>query len=73
MENRPLIGFLPNFHSIGETIPVLKIAQTYLNIGGKIICYSHGGKYEYLAKEQGFKIIKLYNFWKDFYEPGKKI
>lgn len=55
----PLIGFFPGFFDIGETYTLVKIAKRYQEIGGKVIIFSHGGNYEYLAKEQGFKITRI--------------
>ena len=58
---KPLIGFFPFFYSAGETIPLIKIAKSYMNLGGKVIFFSHGGKYEYLAKDNDIKIVRLKN------------
>jgi len=68
-----VVGFFPNFFSIGETIPLLKIAKSYNEMGGKIVIFSHGGKFEYIAKEQGLDIINLHNYWKNFFYEGKKM
>lgn len=59
---KPLIGFFPGFFDIGETYPLIKIARRYEELGGEVILFSHGGNYEYLAKEQGFKIIRIEPF-----------
>jgi hypothetical protein len=56
---KPLIGFFPGFFDIGETYPLIKIAKRYQELGGKVLIFSHGGQYEYLAKEQGFKITRM--------------
>ena len=56
---KSLIGFFPGFFDIGETYPLIKIAKHYQKMGGKVVVFSHGGEYEYLAKEQGFKIIRI--------------
>jgi UDP-N-acetylglucosamine:LPS N-acetylglucosamine transferase len=56
---KPLIGFFPFFYSAGETIPLIKIAKSYMNLGGKVIFFSHGGTYEYLADDHDFKIVRL--------------
>lgn len=56
---KPLIGFFPCFNGIGETYPLVKIAKKYVELGGKVIFFSHGGKYEYLAKDKGFKIKRI--------------
>jgi len=58
-DKKPLIGFFPGFFDIGEVYPLIKIIKRYQELGGEAILFSHGGKYEYLAKEQGFKIIRI--------------
>jgi len=61
-DEKPLIGFFPGFFDIGETYPLIQIAKSYQELGGKVVIFSHGGEYEYLAKEQGFKITRLEPF-----------
>ena len=56
---KPLIGFFPAFHGMGETYPMIKIANSYREMGGEVVVFSHGGDYEHLAKEQGFEIIRI--------------
>jgi hypothetical protein len=58
-ENKPLIGFFPGFEGIGETYPLIKIAKHYQDIGGKVVIFSRGGEYEYLAREQGFRLTRI--------------
>jgi len=58
---KPLIGFFPCFSSMGETIPLVKIAKLYMELGGKAIFFSHTGKYEYLAENIGCKVVRLGN------------
>jgi UDP:flavonoid glycosyltransferase YjiC (YdhE family) len=58
-DKKPLIGFFPGFFDIGETYPIIKIAKRYQTLGGEVIIFSHGGDYEYLAKEQGFRITRI--------------
>jgi len=55
----PTIGFFPGFFDIGETYPLIKIAKRYQEFGGKVVIFSHGGEYEYLAKNNRFEIIRL--------------
>ncbi len=54
-----MVGFFPCFCSIGETLPILKIARIFLKKGGKAIFFSHGGKFEHLTKDFGCEVIKL--------------
>ena len=63
---KPLIGFFPCFSSMGETIPLVKIAKSYMEIGGKAIFFSHTGKYEYLAENIGCKVVRLGNLMGDY-------
>jgi len=58
-DRKPLIGFFPGFFDIGETYHLIKIAKRYQEQGGKVVIYSHGGDYEYLAKGQGFEINRM--------------
>ena len=63
------VGFFPCYHSIGETLPALKIAKKYLESGGQVILFSHGGKFEHLVNEIGKENIKLKPlFWKDAFK-----
>jgi UDP:flavonoid glycosyltransferase YjiC (YdhE family) len=58
-DNKPLIGFFPGFFDIGESYPIIKIAKNYQKLGGKVVIFSHGGEYEYIAKDQGFEILRM--------------
>jgi UDP:flavonoid glycosyltransferase YjiC (YdhE family) len=64
--DKPLVGFFPTFGSMGETIPLVKIAQAYLEVGGKALFFSHHRAYERFAEERGFQIVRL------DYLPGNK-
>ena len=57
--DKPLIGFFPAFASMGEAIPLVKIAQSYMDVGGKAIFFSHNRKFEYLAEDIGCKVVRL--------------
>lgn len=68
------MGFFPNFFSIGEVLPTVKIAKSYIEKGGEAIFFSHSGKFEYLAKEIGCEIIKLQIFpWSELLKDVNKI
>jgi hypothetical protein len=58
-DRKTIIGFFPGFFDIGETYHLIKIAKCYQEQGGKVIIFSHGGDYEYLANEQNFEIIRM--------------
>jgi len=55
----PLIGFFPLFYNLAETGRAVLVAKRYIESGGKAIFFSHGGKYEYLAKDIGCKVISV--------------
>ncbi|MFW6148720.1 MAG: glycosyltransferase [Atribacterota bacterium] len=59
LDKKPLIGFFPGFFDMGETYPLIKIARCYQELGVEVVIFSHGGDYEYLAKQQGFKIKRV--------------
>lgn len=58
-EKKPLVGFSPGFFGIGETYPLIKIAKCYQNLGGEVVFFSHGGQYEYLARDLGYEVIRI--------------
>jgi len=58
-DKKPLIGVFPCFEGMGENYPYLKIAKRYEEIGGKVVIFSHGGEYEYMAKEYGFDVVRI--------------
>lgn len=62
LDKIPPVGFLPGFFDLGETYPILKIAEHYQNLGGIVHIYSRGGEYEKLAKKKGFNITKIEPF-----------
>jgi len=59
MNKKPLIGFFPLFYNLAETGRAVIIAKRYKELGGKAIFFSHSGKYEYLAKEIGCKVVRV--------------
>jgi len=60
---KPLVGFFPLFYNLAETGRAILVARRYEELGGKAIFFSHGGKYEYLAENQGFTIIRVKPFY----------
>jgi hypothetical protein len=62
---KPKIGFFTFFNSLGDTIPLLKVAEYYKGLGGDTIFYSHGGEYEELARAKGFKVIKVNPYYEN--------
>ncbi len=58
-DKKPLVGFFPLFQNLAETGRALMVAKRYIKIGGRAVFFSHGGQYEFLAKDLGFKIIRV--------------
>jgi UDP:flavonoid glycosyltransferase YjiC (YdhE family) len=56
---KPLIGFFPLFYNLAESGRAVIIAKRYKEFGGTAIFFSHGGKYEYLAKEIGCEVVRI--------------
>jgi len=59
IKEKPIIGCFPCFFSLGETIPQIKISEILKKNGIKCIFFSHGGKFESIAKNIGYNIVKL--------------
>jgi len=80
-EEKSLVGFLPPFHSLADTGRLVQIAKHYREMGGNVIFFSHGGSYEYIAKDNGFEILRVYpvlsnddieNLWNYISSPSYK-
>jgi len=56
-DKKPLIGFFPLFYNLAETCRAVLIAKRYIELGGKAVFFSHGGEYEYLAKDIGCEVV----------------
>lgn len=78
LKEKPLIGFFPPFLSLADAGRLVMIAKRYREFGGKAIFFSHGGKYEYLAEENGFNVLQINpiqseeeieNFWDSLRNP----
>jgi UDP:flavonoid glycosyltransferase YjiC (YdhE family) len=65
---KPLIGFLPDFSSMGETLTLVKIAKVYTEDGGKVVFFSHSSEFEYMAKDIGCPVVRLQHFFKKKHE-----
>ncbi|MFO7792422.1 MAG: glycosyltransferase [Candidatus Saliniplasma sp.] len=78
--SEPLVGFLPCFFSMGEAIPVIKIAEEYIGRGGSAVVFSHGGDYEDLVDDLDTEVIQLNDIWDgvskdsdEFFKEGNKL
>jgi len=69
---KPLIGFLPDFSSMGETLTLVKIAKEYVDEGGKAIFFSHNSEFEYMAKDIRCTVVRLRHFSKKKHEDLEK-
>ena len=58
-KEKPHVGSFTCFRTLGETVPGVKTAKKYLEMGGKLTFFSHGGEFEHLGEETGGKIVKL--------------
>ena len=58
-DKKPLIGFFPLFYNLAETCRGALIAKRYMELEGEAIFFSHGGDYEYLAKDIGCEVIRV--------------
>jgi len=55
----PVVGFYPLFYNLAETGRAILVAKRFIELGGKAVFFSHGGKYEYLAKDLGYEIVQI--------------
>ena len=58
-DDKPLVGFFPLSYNLAETGRAVLVAKRYMELGGRVVFFSHGGKYEYLIQEFGFDLIKV--------------
>ncbi len=58
-KDKPVVGFFPLFYNLAETGRAILVAKRYMELGGKAVFFSHGGKYEYLAKDVGYRIVRV--------------
>jgi len=58
-EKKPLVGFFNLFYNFGETCRSISIAKQYKELGGEVVFFSHGGEYEYMAKDIDCEVIRV--------------
>ena len=58
-EKKPRLGFFPLFYNLAETCRAALIAKRYMELGGEAVFFSHGGEYEYIAKNIGCEIVRV--------------
>jgi len=58
-DEKPLVGFFPLFYNLAETGRAILVARRYIELGGKVIFFSHGGRYEYLARDLGYNVVRV--------------
>ena len=59
MNSSTAVGFFPFFDNLAETTRLVRIAESYKEMGGEALFFTHGGSYEFLAKEIGCRIIPV--------------
>jgi len=64
-DKKPLVGFFPLTYNLAETGRAILVAKRYVDLGGRVIFFSHGGKYEGLIKENNFEIKKIKPFFSE--------
>jgi UDP:flavonoid glycosyltransferase YjiC (YdhE family) len=69
---KPLIGFFPEFSSMGETLTLVKIAKLYMDEGGKAIFFSNSPEFEYMAEDIGCIIVRVRQILKKRHEDLEK-
>jgi len=65
------VGFFPLSFNLAETGRAILVAKEFKKMGGKPIIFTHGGQYDYLPREMGFKTIKIKPFFTE--EISKEI
>jgi len=58
-QQKPLIGFLPAPGNLAETGRAVVIAKRLKELGCNILFFSHGGRYEFLIKDNDFRILRV--------------
>jgi len=59
------VGFFPLSFNLAETGRAILVAKEFKKMGGKPIIFTHGGQYDYLPREMGFKTIKIKPFFNE--------
>jgi len=58
-KNNSLIGIVPLTYNLAETGRSILVAKKIQEMGGNLIFFTHGGEYEYLIDNFGFKKIRI--------------
>jgi len=56
---KPLVGFFPLSYNLAETGRAVLVAKRYVELGGKAVFFSHGGKYEHLIEDFGYNMVRV--------------
>lgn len=54
-----VVGFFPFFDDLAESTRLVRIAQHYRALGGRLVFFSHGGRYEELAARAGLPVRRV--------------
>lgn len=49
----------PHFYYLSEVSRLVEIGQAVRGLGQEVVFFSHGGGYEYVAREAGFEVIAV--------------
>lgn len=60
-----VVSFFPAFPNLAESSRLVRIAEKYREMGGQSVFFSHGGVYENLATEAGFRVHRIAPIYTD--------
>jgi hypothetical protein len=64
-DQKPLVGFFPLFYNLAESGRAVLVAKRLIEQDGRVVFFSHGGRYEYLAKNAGFRLVRCNPIYTD--------
>ena len=64
-DQMPLVGFFPLFYNLAESGRSVLVAKRFVELGGRVVFFSHGGRYEKLAEDAGFRVVQCTPLYSD--------
>jgi len=64
-DQMPLVGFFPLFYNLAESGRAVLVAKRFVELGGRVVFFSHGGRYEKLAEDAGFRVVRCTPLYSD--------
>jgi hypothetical protein len=64
-DQMPVVGFFPLFYNLAESGRAVLVAKRFVELGGHVVFFSHGGRYEKLAEDAGFRIVRCNPIYSD--------